>query len=222
MKSSMIRAAHRGMTLAELLAATCITSLVVAALGVFTKAVMDGCDHATQSGINTQTSRVLTSRIANTVAKSRQVLNLPHAVRMMPDMNRVLMVWERDGDPGDASPDQPNFVETVIFAPSKNNPSQLLELRPHVDPSLVVPLDDPASLYAWIDRFRRGQDVTQPPIALSSELAGIQFDVDEFPEPEGIGGVVQQNIRISLCVSAADAEPTVFFSSATCRYAAGH
>jgi hypothetical protein len=211
---------RRGLTLAELLVASCVTALVVTALAVFAKAVMDGCGDASNSGIATQASRVVTARITNSVAKSHQVLRLPDALLAMPEMKKVLVVWERDGGPSDTAPGQPNFVELVIFAPYSSNSAQLLELRPQVDPAMVAPVDQPAVFYTWINRFRDGQQVQQPSVALLDDLGGIQFDIDEYAEPEGIGGLVQQNVRIALCVNLTDSEPTAFFASATRRYVA--
>lgn len=209
---------RNGLTLAELLVATSITAMVVAALGVFTKAVMDGCEEASRTGTATQTGRVVTSRIAHKVATSRQVLKMSDAVRNQPGMDQVLLVWERDGEPGDTAPGQPNLVELVIYAPHKKIPMQLLELRPQVDPALVVPLDEPTQLNFWIERFRSGQDIATPTVVLLNDLGGVHFDVEEFSEPQGVGGVVQQNVRTVLCVSPPDTEPEVFFGSATRRY----
>lgn len=211
-------AARSGLTLAELLVATSITAIVVAALGVFTKAVMDGSDAASKTGTATQAGRVVTSRIAHKVATSRQVLKMSDALRSMPGMDQVLLVWERDAKPGDTAPGQPNLVELVIYAPHKQIPAQLMEFRPQVDPSLIVPLNEPTTLYLWLDRFRNGQDIVQPPIVLMNDLDGVHFDVDEYPDPQGIGGVVQQNVRTVFCVSPPDTKPDVFFGSATRRY----
>jgi hypothetical protein len=206
--------------LAELLVAMSVTGVIVAALGVFTKAVMDGSEAASETGATTQAGRVVIARIAQKVATSRQVLKPSDTLRAMPGMDRVLIVWERDGEAGDAAPGQPNLVELVIYTPHKRLPAQIVELRPQVDPTLVAPVDDPALFYFWIDRFRDGQDIVQPPIVLMNELGGVHFDVDEYVEPQGIGGMVQQNIRISLCVSPPEGEPAVFFGSATRRYVA--
>ena len=93
---------------------------------------------------------------------------------------------------------------------------------PKLDPSLVVALDQPALLYTFIDRFRNGQDIVQPPGELLNDLGSIHFDVAEYTEPQGIGGVVQQNVRISLCVSPINQPETVFFGSATRRYVSGN
>lgn len=213
--------ARNGLTLAELLVATTVTTIVVAALGVFSKAVMDGCDQASKTGNATQACRVVTARIAQKVATSRQVLKMSDALMRMPRMDQVLIVWERDGEPGDTAPGQPNLVELVIYAPHKNSPRQLMELRPSVDPTLIASPDDAATLHAWIERFREGQDVVQPPTVVLTDLGGIHFEVDEFPEPQGIGGVIQQNVRIILCVSPAEQEAAVFFGSATRRYVTG-
>jgi hypothetical protein len=213
--------AHNGLTLAELLVATTVTTIVVAALGVFSKAVMDGCEEASKTGNATQACRVVTARIAQKVATSRQVLNTSDALMRTLKMDDVLIVWERDGEPGDTAPGQPNLVELLIYAPHKNLPGQLMELRPSVDPTLIAAPDDAATLYAWIERFREGQDVVQPPIVVLTDLGGIHFEMDEFPEPQGIGGVTQQNVRIILCVSPAEQEPAVFFGSATRRYVTG-
>jgi hypothetical protein len=212
-------AKRSGLTLAELLIASCVTALIVAALAVFAKAVTDGCDEIERSGTATQTSRVVTARIANSIAKCHQVLKLPEALRAMPEMDRVLVVWERDGGASDSAPGQPNLVELVIFAAHKNNAANLMELRPQVDPTLIAPVDQPATFFTWINRFREGSDVAQPPLTLLTDLGGVHFDVDEHPEPEGIGGVVQQNIRIALCVNVPQGEPEVFFASAMRRCA---
>jgi hypothetical protein len=210
--------ARSGLTLGELLIASSITAMTVAALGVFTKAVMDGCEAASKTSAASQAGRVITARIARSVATSQQVIKMSDALRSMPGMDQVLIVWERDGEPGDVTPGQPNLAELVIYAPHKRTAVQLMELRPQVDPAIVAPLDDPALFYFWVDRFRDGQDVVQPPIVLMNELGGVRFDVEEYSEPQGIGGAVQQNVRTILCVSPADSEPRVFFGPATRRY----
>ena len=198
--------------------ATTVMALVVAALGVFTKAVMDGSDEATRIGNATQIGRVVLSRIAHKVEPSRQVLKMSDALRSKAGMDQVLLVWERDGDPNDMAPGQVNFVELVIFAPAKNRPTQLWEIRPQVDPALTVPLDLPDLLFTWIELFRSGQSIVQPPTVVLDQLGGIHFEVDEYTAPEGIGGLVQQNVRTSLCISPPDQLSTVFFWSATRRY----
>ena len=212
---------RRGLTLAELLVATSVTAIVVVTLAVFTKAVMDGCEEVSKSGTSTQAGRVVTARIAQKVATSRQVLKMSDELRSMPQIDQVLIVWERDDEPGDTAPGQPNLVELVIYAPHKRTPGLLMELRPHVDPLLVASMDEPAVLYLWIDRFRDGQDIVQPPIVLMNGLGGVHFDVDEYVEPQGIGGVVQQNVRTILCVSPPEIEPDVYFGTATRRYVTG-
>ena len=222
LRAGRSRAARSGLTLAELLVSMSVTAIVVAALGVCTKAVMDGCDAASKTGNETQANRVVTTRIEHTVATSRQVLKLSEAALRMPGMDQVLMVWERDGEVGDTAPGNANWVEVVIYAPSKKKPTQFLELRPQVDPSLVVPFDNPTLLYAWIEQFLTGQGVVQPPVVLFNDLGGIHFDIDETVEPQGIGGLVQQNVRIVLCVSPPNQDPAVFFGSATRRYVTGN
>lgn len=214
--------ARRGLTLPELLVSMTVTAIVVSALAVFTKAVMDGCDSVSKTGNTTQAGRVVTARIAHEVATSRQVLKMSDTLRGMPQMDQVLLVWDHDGQPGDTAPGQANWVELVIYASNKKLPTQLLELRPQVDPSLIVPLNDPTLLYAWIDQFRNGQNIVQPPVILFNDLGGIHFDVDETTDPQGIGGLVQQNVRIVLCVSPTGQDPAVFFGSATRRYVTGN
>jgi hypothetical protein len=209
---------RHGLTLAELLVASTVTALVVSALAVFAKAVMDGCDRASELGNSTQASRVVAARIARSVAKSSRVLKLPDSLRAKPGMDGVLIIWERDGELGDTAPGQPNFVELVIIAPSKGNQRLLLELHPRVSPTLVAPFDNPDTLYTWIDRFRSGTDVDNPPTVLLDALEGVHFDIDEYSEPEGIGGVVQQNVRVTLSVRQADAPSSVFIASASRRY----
>ena len=211
---------RNGLTLAELLVATTITAMIVAALAVFTEAVMDGWDHATKTGTTTQTARVVLTRIANKVASSRQVLKMANGWGPTAGMDQVMVVWERDGEPNDTAPGQANVNELLIYATHKKNPVQLQELRPQVDPSLLVPLDEPTLLLALIDRFRNGQDIIQPAGELLNDLGGIHFDVEEYSEPQGIGGLVQQNVRISLCISPLNQPAAVFVGSASRRYVA--
>ncbi len=224
---------RRGLTLAELLVATTVMSLVVTALAVFTKAVMDGTEQAAQTSTATQTSRVITARIAHKVAIAQRVLTFSGTTTKkllmtsessggwksaVPGLDQVLILWERDGEPTDTAPGKANLIELVIYATHRNDAKQLLELRPKVDPSLVVADEDAKTMLFWLDRFRSGQDVEQPLTVLLNDLGGIRFEVEEYPEPQGIGGVVQQNVRMMICVSPENEVPTMFFSSATRRY----
>lgn len=238
-----------GLTLTEVLVATTVTTIVVGAVAAFSHAALQAWEVSTQSGNSTQAGRVVLAHIAQSVSKSRHVLNVTHVwgssttstmpvatgsvlplmpgttltgtTTMMLSTDQILLVWERDGEAGDPTPGQPNFVELVIFAPHKEHPQQLMELRPAVDAALVVPLDQPDVLWQWITRFRRGEDVRQPPTVLLGDLGGIHFEVDEFREPQGASGIVQQNVRTGLCVSPPNQPVAVFFGSATRRYLDG-
>jgi hypothetical protein len=231
-----------GLTLTEVLVATTVTTLVVGAVAGFSHAALQAWEVSTQSGNSTQAGRVVLTHIAQTVSTSRHVLNVSNiwgssTNSTMPvapgslisgttltgmtttlSTDQVLLVWEHDGEAGDPTPGQPNFVELVIFAPHKEYRQQLMELRPAVDASLVVPLDQPDVLLQWITRFRRGENVRQPPAVLLGDLGGIHFEVDEFREPQGASGIVQQNVRIGLCVSSPNQPASVFFGSAMRRY----
>ena len=98
---------------------------------------------------------------------------------------------------------------------------QLLEIRPKVHPEILVPLDSPSVLHNLIDQFRQGRLIEKPPVVLTDKLAGIHFDMEEFREPEGLPGIVQQIVRINLCLRPTDGQPDVFFGSATQRYLVG-
>lgn len=198
--------------------ATTVTSLVVAAIGAFAHAALQGWEASEQASDATQAGRVVSARIAHNTEMSLQVLKLPDSMRAGNGMDQVLLVWEQDGEPGDLTPGQPNFVELVIYAQAKFQPSQLWEIRPQVDPALIVPIDQPALLVLWIDRFRSGQDILQPPTVLLDNLGGIYFDVAEYTEPQGIAGIVQQGVLISLCINPKNQPSRTFFGSAMRRY----
>ena len=210
-----------GLTLTELLVATTVTTLIVAAIGAFAHAALQGSEASMQAGNATQAGRVVLARIAHKTETSRQVFKISDTLGATTGMDQVLLVWERDGEPDDPTPGLPNFVELLIYARAKYQPSLLWELRPQVDPALVVPTDQPALLFTWIDRFRSGQDVVQPPAVVLDDLGGIYFDVAEYTEPQGIAGLVQQNVQISLCISPRNQPSTVFFGSAMRRYLTG-
>ena len=211
------KASQTGLTLTELLVASTVTALIVTALSSFTLAVLEGWDEATRVGDATQAGRVIATRIAHKAETARAVLKMSDTLRAMSGMDQVLLVWERDDQAADPLlAGSINFNELVIYAPSKSRPNELWEIRPQVDPSLIVPDDEPATLFTWIDRFRNGQYIS-PPAVLLTELGGIHFDVDETSEPQGIGGAVQRNVRISLCIAPTDQQPTVFFGSAPWR-----
>jgi len=207
-----------GLTLAELLVASTVTTFVVTALGVFTHAVMDEMKECSKTGDAAQAGRVVLARIAHSTATSRQILRTTSDAGTTVTNTWYLLLWERDGEPGDPTPGQPNWVETVIYARHKTDRTKLLEIRPQVDPSLVVPLDSPSMVRSWINTFRSGQQIVQPPIILLTDLGGISFEVQESDEPQGIAGLVQQDVQIRLNVSPANEQPTVFFGSATRRY----
>ncbi len=208
---------RRGLTLPELLVAMTITTMVVSALGVLTHTVMEGYKQANKTGNASQAGRVVLARIGHTVATSHQVLK-GNNVTWSGVLANSLIVWERDGDADDVTPGQPNWVECVIFARKRTKPTELLEVRPNVDPSLVVPVDEPALMKYWVNRFRSGVDIVQPPIVLLTETGGVGVEVVNYSDPQGIGDMVHQDVRIRLCISPEREQPTVFFGSASRRY----
>jgi hypothetical protein len=206
-----------GLTLTELLVASIVTALLVVVMSSFTLAVLEGWDEATRVGDATQAGRVITSRIAHKVETSLALLKMSDALRSMAGMDQVLMIWERDDQANDPLlAGSIHFNELVIYARSKTRPNELWEIRPQVDPTLEVPENEPATVYAWIDRFRSGQNIS-PPVVLISELGGVHFDVEEYAEPQGIGGVVQRNVRIGLSVAPAGQPATIFLGSTAWR-----
>jgi hypothetical protein len=216
--SHLVRSRRRGLTLAELLTATTITTMIVAALGVFTHAVMDGYQQTNQTGDTAQAARVVLSRISHMVATSRQVLTAPPGVSWPSRLNACLIVWERDSEPGDTKRGQPNWNEVVIYAQSRKNDKNLLELRPTVDANEVVPLSDPNSMNSWIRQFCSELNVVTPVVVLLPNTKAIHFEITEKAEPQGIANLVQQDVRIRLCIRPADEKPTAFFGAATRRY----
>ncbi len=222
-------------TLAEMLIALTITTLIVGTLGVFSRAVLDGVEETTSTGNAHQEIRVTLARIERKVAESRRVVIPNGPLRVLWNTNEMLVLWERDGQPGDPNPGVMNYNELLIYTTpteqletggERNMPvsvyrsasSPLLwEVRPAASETAVVDELDSSTLAMNLQLYRSGQNI-EPPTVLLTDLGGIHFDTLEFTEPEAMGGLRQQNTFVVLNIRPANQEPAVFCASMSKRY----
>jgi len=204
------------MTLPELLVSAFVAALITASLAAVTDAVLDASNHSRSVGECAQTARVIFARIQRQMAASRQVIPFPGDPANWPGMEKVLVLWQSDGEAEDPNPGEPNWDETLIYAPRPGRSNELLELRP--TRTALVPLSSPARFYLWVELFRAGRQVQQPVTVLLDNLAGIYFRIDQFDEPEGIAALRQQNVLIGLAVQPSTGLARTFFGSATLRF----
>jgi hypothetical protein len=201
------------MTLAELLVATMVMTLVCTSLAVFTHTVMDNYREAAGRNSCSQTGRVLMARIGRHVGTSLRVLRLPDETSQR-KTDDTLVLWAHD----ELEPlGRINFEELLIYTPGAAG--SFLEIRPRHATGRTLDPADPGDFHEWLRWFRAGKsaDVT----TLVDDFHGAWFQINESAEPEGLVGLVQQNVQIGLCVSAADQPPTVYYGSATLRYPVG-
>jgi hypothetical protein len=227
---------RRAVTLPEMLVALTITTLIVGALGVFSRAVLDGVEQTTNTGNASQEVRVILARIDRKVAESRRIVIPTGPLRVLQDTNEMLVLWERDGQVGDPNPGLMNYNELLIYttpsdstssgrlvglvstASSSSGSSPLLwEVRPAENQTAVVDVSDSTALAQNLQLFRSGQNI-EPPTVLLSDLGGIQFDTVETTEPESMGGLCQQNTHVVMHISPANQTPTIFCASMFKRY----
>jgi hypothetical protein len=229
------RAARRAVTLPEMLIALTITTLIVGTLGVFSRAVLDGVEETTSTSNANQEVRVILARIDRKVAESRRVVVASAALRLVQDTSAQLVLWERDGQTGDLNPGVMNYNELLIFttpagsshsghglgAPVATNSSTssalLWEIRPAATEVAVVDESDSSSLAIKLATYRGGQNI-EPPTVLLADLGGIHFDTQEFTEPQTMGRLRQQNIRVAIHIQPVNQAPTLFCASMSRRY----
>ncbi len=142
-------ARRSGLTLAELLIASAIMSMMAAALGVLANAVRQSQDHVRNSAAASQHARVALSRIKRAALAATANEQFPGLVVFseaagawsFPD---TLVVWAPVGPA--ASPNGlPLFSELLIFCPDPQAPERLLEISVRTDTRETPPLTDLAS-----------------------------------------------------------------------------
>ncbi len=205
------------MTLPELLVGAFVAALITVTLGAVSEAVLDAHDHSRSVGECAQAARAIFARIQRQMSASRQVIPFPGNPDHWPGMEEVLILWQEDGAAGDPDPGEPNWHETVIYAPRLDRGNELLELRPRR--RARVPLNNPVLFYLRVLLFRSGREVEQPTV-LMENLAGVHFQIEEFDEPEGIAALRQHNVLVGLAVQPSAGPARLFFGSAVLRFVA--
>lgn len=138
-----IRSRH-GLTLAELLMATAVMSIIVGVTGTLALAVREGWQYGAGRADVAQQARVVLDRITRRVTTAHAsashpgvgVVSTTVGSYTFPD---TLVIWSPTGTPVNAQ-GPPKVNECVIYCPDPANPAQFLEITAPTD-SRDLPLD---------------------------------------------------------------------------------
>jgi prepilin-type N-terminal cleavage/methylation domain-containing protein len=156
------RTARCGFTLAELLVATAVTTILVMAIGALTLAVQSGSQYSYEESLATQHARVSIERIEQAVQGAAATLESPGFVALeetvgswrFPD---TLVVWKADSNDDSI----PQVGELVVFCPNPDDPSQLVEISDPGNGSTVPALSDTSAIQTVIDALKVGANSTK-------------------------------------------------------------
>jgi prepilin-type N-terminal cleavage/methylation domain-containing protein len=195
-KSPQHRPRRAGLTLVELLIATAILALMVAALGALTQAVKVSSEYTLGRTTATQHGRVALSRITAAVSTCYANESFPGAVVFAGvngsyDYPDTLVVWRPASSTPANAGGLPLFSEIVVFCPNPNSPNELLEIKAPSDTRAVPALTNTASWNSELTNLKSGtasQKVlltdlvrTAVPTGGSSPRAAIRFYVNLRP-----------------------------------------
>ncbi len=190
------RGSPAGLTLIEMLIATAILAMMVAALGALTQAVKVSSEYTLGRTMATQHGRVALSRITAAVSTCYANETFPGAVVFAGvngsyDYPDTLVVWRpTTATPANAS-GLPLFNELVVFCPNPNTPNELLEIKAPTDSRTVPALTNAATWNSELTNLKTGstsQKVlltdlvrTAVPTGGSSPRAAVRFYVNLRP-----------------------------------------
>jgi len=190
------KAGRSGLTLIELLVASAIMGMTVAALAVLAHAVQVGTEYGEGHGEAIQHGRVTLERItrlANEATTSPQFPGfLPLYVEQ--DGNRypdTLVVWHPTGTPVDPE-GLPRFNEVVIFCPHAEQPNELIQLTAPDDTRTVPPYDDRTAWLAEVDALKGSESSRQ--VALTPLVRTASTDGSDTPDKQR--ACVRFNVRL--------------------------
>lgn len=143
---------HLGMTMAEVLIALTIMTMIVGAVGALAQAVQTGWQRTQGQNSVTQQARVALQRISQRIRSAYSSPNHPGVMvvydvvgsEKYPD---TLVVWSPSGTP--ANPNGPPLIsECVFYSPDPSSPNRLLEITAPAD-TRQIPLDDTLNSSSW-------------------------------------------------------------------------
>ena len=156
-------ARHRlrsGLSLPELMIASSILALMLAALGSLASAVDSGHEYCHGRSVATQHARVAMQRITRN-------LNGAHASREFPgfisfqetiglySFPETLVIWQPIGNPANTG-GLPLIGELVVYCPNPANPAELWEITARDDTRSAPALSDTAGWATLLTHFKTG------------------------------------------------------------------
>ncbi|MBN1591350.1 MAG: prepilin-type N-terminal cleavage/methylation domain-containing protein [Pirellulales bacterium] len=185
-----------GLTLIELMVASTIMAITVAALAVLAHAVQSGAEYGNGHGQAVQHARVTFERItrlANEATTSPQfpgllVVATNQAGNLYPD---TLVVWHPSGVPSDPE-GLPRFSELVIFCPRAGHPNELIELTAPSDTRTVPMYKNQALWFTEIEALKSSTTTRQ--VNLTNLVRTASTD-DTAPE-DSRRACVRFNVRL--------------------------
>lgn len=157
-----------GLTLLELLIATSIMVIVIAALGTLAKAVQLSCQYSEGHGTATQHGRVCLERITRMVNEATANESFPGFLVIAEQVGSwrfpdTLVVWHPEGSPVDPE-GLPRFNELVVYSPNPVRPNQLLEITVPSDARQVPSIDERARWASEMAAIKDSPDSRKVPL----------------------------------------------------------
>ena len=190
-KLPMPRSRRHGLTLIELLLASAIMVMTMAALAGLGKAVAVNAAYGDGHGQAVQHARVTLERITRMAREATASPSFP-GLLVLADIEAgwrfpdTVVIWHPSGSPVD--PDGlPRFNELVIYCPDPEDPQQLVEITAPSDTRTVPALSDLASWASEIDGIKN---------ASSSEVVMLTDLMRSCPIATGLRGAVRFESRL--------------------------
>lgn len=156
-----------GITFAEMMIATAITSIIAVTVSGLATSVQSGTDYHRKVGTATQHARVVLDRLQRTMRSAYANERFPGFLSVSTTVGSntypdAVVVWTpANGTPTNtSSTGLPLYKELTVFCPSASNPSTLVEITRPNDATLAP---DPSSTSSWttaLNTFRNSNDST--------------------------------------------------------------
>lgn len=152
------RARRRGLTLAELLIAGTIMTMLAAGMGTLVMTVHSTNEFCRGQAVATQHGRVAIDRITRTVRTAQTSQQFPGCLVVSETVGTwefpdTLVVWSPSGSAADPN-GLPRVNELVIYTPDPVLPSRLIELRNPSNTATVPAASDDAGWATLVDNLK--------------------------------------------------------------------
>lgn len=193
---------RRGLTLAELLVATTVVTIIVGGLGALAQTVETGNTYSNGRATATQHARVAIDRIERALHDAHVspafsgflVISQQISPYTYPD---TLVVWKPTGQPANPT-GLPLRSELVIYRPNSSNPHQLLEITVRGDTTVVPAPSDQASWYSFLQ--------TLPTSSYYEAVAITDLLRTAQPTSSGNSGAARGAVRFQAVLRPSDAD----------------